>query len=184
MKTIILLSCLGLGAAPASAAVLMRGDISPRELYQRVSPGVVLLLSGNKSGQGEMGSGSIIDDQGRILTNAHVVIDAESGRPFAATHAYLKPAKVTGNSKVDLVDPISATVVAFDRELDLALLKMERVPSRYKIVPFGDDSGAEASDPVVAIGHPEQGGLWTRSEERRVGKECRRLCRSRWSPYH
>jgi aryl-alcohol dehydrogenase-like predicted oxidoreductase len=26
--------------------------------------------------------------------------------------------------------------------------------------------------------------LDTRSEERRVGKECRRLCRSRWSPYH
>jgi CPA2 family monovalent cation:H+ antiporter-2 len=26
--------------------------------------------------------------------------------------------------------------------------------------------------------------LITRSEERRVGKECRRLCRSRWSPYH
>ena len=25
---------------------------------------------------------------------------------------------------------------------------------------------------------------WTRSEERRVGKECLRLCRSRWSPYH
>jgi hypothetical protein len=26
--------------------------------------------------------------------------------------------------------------------------------------------------------------LAARSEERRVGKECRRLCRSRWSPYH
>ena len=26
--------------------------------------------------------------------------------------------------------------------------------------------------------------LRTRSEERRVGKECLRLCRSRWSPYH
>ena len=25
---------------------------------------------------------------------------------------------------------------------------------------------------------------WWRSEERRVGKECLRLCRSRWSPYH
>ena len=25
---------------------------------------------------------------------------------------------------------------------------------------------------------------WPRSEERRVGKECLRLCRSRWSPYH
>jgi cytochrome c oxidase cbb3-type subunit 1 len=28
------------------------------------------------------------------------------------------------------------------------------------------------------------GGCVLRSEERRVGKECRRLCRSRWSPYH
>ena len=26
--------------------------------------------------------------------------------------------------------------------------------------------------------------MTTRSEERRVGKECLRLCRSRWSPYH
>ena len=26
--------------------------------------------------------------------------------------------------------------------------------------------------------------VYTRSEERRVGKECLRLCRSRWSPYH
>src|SRR3546814_17724846 len=27
-------------------------------------------------------------------------------------------------------------------------------------------------------------GAWTRSEERRVGKECVSTCRSRWSPYH
>ena len=27
-------------------------------------------------------------------------------------------------------------------------------------------------------------GAFARSEERRVGKECLRLCRSRWSPYH
>src|SRR3546814_14293744 len=27
-------------------------------------------------------------------------------------------------------------------------------------------------------------GQWPRSEERRVGKECVRTCRSRWSPYH
>jgi hypothetical protein len=31
---------------------------------------------------------------------------------------------------------------------------------------------------AMAQGYPQ------RSEERRVGKECRRLCRSRWSPYH
>src|SRR3546814_1325842 len=27
-------------------------------------------------------------------------------------------------------------------------------------------------------------GTWSRSEERRVGKECVSTCRSRWSPYH
>ena len=32
---------------------------------------------------------------------------------------------------------------------------------------------------------PRRGGVESgRSEERRVGKECLRLCRSRWSPYH
>jgi alcohol dehydrogenase len=35
---------------------------------------------------------------------------------------------------------------------------------------------------IAVSGRPED--LKERSEERRVGKECRRLCRSRWSPYH
>ena len=35
--------------------------------------------------------------------------------------------------------------------------------------------------PGIGDGAPE---ARTRSEERRVGKECLRLCRSRWSPYH
>ena len=34
-----------------------------------------------------------------------------------------------------------------------------------------------------AAAYGEQYKKW-RSEERRVGKECLRLCRSRWSPYH
>ena len=35
-----------------------------------------------------------------------------------------------------------------------------------------------------AGGRTQGGAIFTRSEERRVGKECLRLCRSRWSPYH
>ena len=34
------------------------------------------------------------------------------------------------------------------------------------------------------IANVNQASTETRSEERRVGKECRLLCRSRWSPYH
>jgi two-component system OmpR family response regulator len=38
--------------------------------------------------------------------------------------------------------------------------------------------------PVLVLSALGQVDDRVRSEERRVGKECRRLCRSRWSPYH
>jgi hypothetical protein len=37
---------------------------------------------------------------------------------------------------------------------------------------------------VERLDERQRAKLEFRSEERRVGKECRRLCRSRWSPYH
>jgi diguanylate cyclase (GGDEF)-like protein len=40
---------------------------------------------------------------------------------------------------------------------------------------------ARIRDAISVIEMPQ---MQDRSEERRVGKECRRLCRSRWSPYH
>ena len=46
---------------------------------------------------------------------------------------------------------------------------------------------AGTKDGITGIKFPlykEEKGSWKRSEERRVGKECLRLCRSRWSPYH
>ena len=49
-------------------------------------------------------------------------------------------------------------------------------------------SQAAASRIAVDVREKELGGAGVqalqRSEERRVGKECVRLCRSRWSPYH
>src|SRR3546814_2654395 len=46
--------------------------------------------------------------------------------------------------------------------------------------------GPDDTDAIgVAVIDPKRGGLTaTRSEERRVGKECVSTCRSRWSPYH
>ena len=46
-------------------------------------------------------------------------------------------------------------------------------PTIIKVSNFLTSTGY--SDSIIAL---------TRSEERRVGKECLRLCRSRWSPYH
>ena len=41
-----------------------------------------------------------------------------------------------------------------------------------------------AADCLVWKGGMESLNLTSRSEERRVGKECSVVCRSRWSPYH
>src|SRR3546814_14557926 len=45
---------------------------------------------------------------------------------------------------------------------------------------------ARDNDMKVIMGAPNllRGGSHSRSEERRVGKECVSTCRSRWSPYH
>src|SRR3546814_21198386 len=58
-------------------------------------------------------------------------------------------------------------------------------------LPHLDETLIEPGDPAIRADHgnPVGGGLQggaelTRSEERRVGKECVRPCRSRWSPYH
>jgi len=132
---------------------------SSKEIYQRAAPSVVLILAGEKTGAGELGTGSVIEG-GRVLTNAHVVVNDKTGRPFSAVRVYLKPERVTGDTKRDLQGPINAKVTRFDRGLDLAILEPE---SRLKAGPLalGDDSAVEPGDAVVAIGHPEQGGLWT-----------------------
>lgn len=153
MKKSIALLLLAL--SPAVAA-----ELTPKEIYQKAGPAVVLLLCVDKQGAGELGTGSFIDAQGRILTNAHVVLDA-SGRPFEKIRVYRKPARLTGDSKIDLADPLPARLLKWDRGLDLALLELEEKPEGIAPLAFGDSDAVEAGESVVAIGHPEQGGLWT-----------------------
>ncbi|MCM2303554.1 MAG: serine protease [Elusimicrobia bacterium] len=146
-------------AAAVPAAVPAAKALSAKEIYQRAAPSVVLILAAEKEGAGELGTGSVIEG-GRVLTNAHVVVNDKTGRPFAAVRVYLKPERVTGDTKRDLQSPVVAKVARFDRGLDLAILEPE---TKLKAGPLalGDDAAVEPGDAVVAIGHPEQGGLWT-----------------------
>src|SRR3546814_12927165 len=56
----------------------------------------------------------------------------------------------------------------------------------YFVSPSGTGTGASASDPAsfAAALSFYRSRLPSRSEERRVGKECVSTCRSRWWPYH
>jgi serine protease Do len=152
----IVIMLLGLAATAQSK------DLTPREIYEQASPAVVMVMGhseGGKSGSG--GTGSIIQADGLVLTNAHVVIEERTGKPYPRLSVFLKPARVTGDSTADLSRMMRARVVAFSTPLDLALLKLDGAPPALPVVALSESSQERIGDRVVAIGHPEQGGLWT-----------------------
>jgi len=137
-------------------------ELSPREIYEQASPTVVMVMGyADGRGKGSGGTGSIIQSDGLILTNAHVVIEEHTGKPFARLSVFLKPSRVTGESKSDLSRMVRAKVVAYSQPLDLALLKLDGVTEPLPVVDVSESGRARIGDRVVAIGHPEQGGLWT-----------------------
>ncbi len=86
------------------------------------------------------GSGFLVDDEGTILTNAHVVEGSED---------------VTVSFEDDKGNEIDAEVKGRDESTDLAVLKID--PDEAKGVapiPLGDSSQAQVGDPVIAIGNP------------------------------
>ncbi|MEK6277860.1 MAG: trypsin-like peptidase domain-containing protein [Actinomycetota bacterium] len=84
------------------------------------------------------GSGVVIDEDGHVLTNNHVVAGAETIR------VKLGDSDTTHD----------ATKVGEDPATDLALLKVDAPSSALHPLTLGDSSRAQVGDPVVAIGNP------------------------------
>jgi S1-C subfamily serine protease len=130
-------SPLSAAAAPApSASASARSATDVSALYERVSPGVVSILVSSDRGAGS-GSGFVLDDDGYILTNDHVVDGAQTVR-----------VRFDGGSST------SARVVGTDPSTDLALLKID--PSGRKLTPLalGSSSALKVGQPAIAIGSP------------------------------
>jgi serine protease Do len=87
-----------------------------------------------------LGSGIIIDAQGHILTNSHVVNGATK----------MKVVLSDGRSYTDR----SVKVIGIDTKTDLAVIKiMER--GNFPFATFGDSDNVDVGQWVVAIGHPQ-----------------------------
>ncbi|MGI5402725.1 trypsin-like peptidase domain-containing protein [Streptomyces sp. CA-135486] len=101
-------------------------------------PSVVTL---HVSGSGEQGTGTgfVLDQQGHILTNNHVVDPAGSSGDISVTFSGGETAK--------------ATLVGKDSGYDLAVVKVSGV-SGLKPLPLGNSDNVQVGDPVVAIGAP------------------------------
>lgn len=87
--------------------------------------------------EGDIGSGTIIDAKGYILTNYHVVEKANS---LIVT--------LWNNEKRD------GTVVGYDVENDLAVLKVDPKGLALTPIPFGDSGALRVGQKVLVIGNP------------------------------
>jgi S1-C subfamily serine protease len=110
--------------------------LSVAELVRRESPAVVLVSVRSGEGGG-FGSGFVIDRQGHILTNAHVVDGATS-------------TTITFSDGTEE----KAQVLGVDNSTDLAVLKVGELPPGVRPVPLGDSAALVVGQDVVAIGNP------------------------------
>ena len=128
------------GLTDPSVATDERNNI---EVYKAISPGVVSVSSRRSprsyfdSGGAGSGSGSVIDEQGHILTNNHVIEGADTlSVNFGGDKTY------------------SARVVGQDPDTDLAVIKVEAPRELLRLVPFGDSDRLVVGQKVLAIGNP------------------------------
>lgn len=122
-----------------SQPVLLDTEIvedSLAELYERINPGVVSILLRGVSGRSE-GSGFVIDKEGHIITNYHVVEDGD-------------------HLEVGFPSGLRAwgEVIGIDIDSDLAVIKVDVEPENLHPIPLGDSSQIRIGQTVVAIGNP------------------------------
>ena len=114
----------------ASQDVLIR-------LFENINPGVVAIQVLTQSNGGGLGSGFVIDKEGHILTNYHVIegfTDLEVDFPSGF--------KTRGE------------VVGTDLDSDLAVIKVTALPEELHPLPMGDSSQLKVGQTVIAIGNP------------------------------
>jgi serine protease Do len=134
---------------------------TPKEIYQKAGPGVVFIFASEGSSKGSGGTGSIIREDGLVITNAHLFARKGSSQLLSNITVFLKPKRLSGNVKKDLNKGYKGRIVAYDIPLDLALVKMIGVDVPLQVVNFADSENVVIGEQVFAIGHPEQGGLWS-----------------------
>jgi S1-C subfamily serine protease len=135
------------------------GSFNPAQIYKDVSPGVVTIISvfdssgnsllGGGGGSAGQGSGFVVDKDGDIVTNAHVVTSGGrlngGGTPQAAKQVFVE----FGDR-----NRVPAHIVGFDADADVALIKVDPSGLNLVPVPLSDRSTFAVGEPVAAIGSP------------------------------
>ncbi|MGE0066744.1 MAG: S1C family serine protease [Solirubrobacterales bacterium] len=133
-------------ATPQVIVETAAGGFDAAEVYREASPGVVTIRSVFPGAGGAAeGSGFVLNDDGEIVTNAHVVTEEGSGSRRPAEEVFVEfPDR----------NVVEAEILGFDPFADVALLKIE--PDGFTLHPLelGDDADLQVGQPVAAIGSP------------------------------
>jgi S1-C subfamily serine protease len=134
---------------------LGKNGFHPATIYKKLSPGVVTITSifgggqstGDSLGGGSAGQGSgfVIDGNGHVATNAHVITNGTGNKIAKAREVYVQ--FPDGNQ-------VPAKIVGYDPNADVGLVKVD--PRGLDLVPLslGHTGGVAVGDPVAAIGSP------------------------------
>jgi S1-C subfamily serine protease len=121
------------------------GDVAGapvREVYTQTGPGVVSVdVASSELGPGG-GSGFVLDEQGHIVTNQHVVGGAED-----------VSVRFASGVRED------AEVVGEDPSTDVAVIKVDAPEGILEPLTLGDSGSVGVGEPVVAIGNPLNVGI-------------------------
>jgi S1-C subfamily serine protease len=115
---------------------------SVREVYTRDGPGVVTIDVGSEKEGPRGGSGFVIDENGYIVTNQHVVSGADT-----------VSVRFSSGGRTD------AEVVGEDASTDIAVVKADAPEDTLKPLALGDSDSLGVGDPVIAIGNPLNVGI-------------------------
>ncbi len=126
--------------SPNPSTVPAGRGMTVNEIYERAASGVVQITSvGANIGTAtaQQGSGFVLDKAGHVVTNYHVVRDADQVRVSFSNR-----------------DTVEARLVGTDPSTDLAVLQVDTSASALTPLPLGDSDRVQVGDPVVAIGNP------------------------------
>jgi len=128
------------GSQTTTTAPVVQGasttSVNWQQVAENVRPAVVAITAQTRGGGGE-GSGVIVDGEGHIVTNDHVVSSAE------------KLSVTLSDGRI-----LPASVVGTDPTTDLAVIVLDDAPDDLTAAQFADAEDSQVGDPVMAVGNP------------------------------
>ena len=120
----------------------------PAALYAGRADGVVTIYANLGADGSSQGSGFVVDEDGLVLTNAHVITNVSESRSSAVRGASAVYVEFSDG------DRVRADIVGWDLFSDVGVVRVSASDHRLSPVPLGNSATVRVGEPVAAIGSP------------------------------